>query len=77
MQKIMLIGYLGRDPEVKYSQQGTANRAVFRSNEQKMDRQRRRAAETHRMVRHKGLRSACRDCRRAPAQRLSLMLSSP
>ena len=24
MQKIMLIGYLGRDPEVKYSQQGTA-----------------------------------------------------
>ena len=24
MQKVMLIGYLGRDPEVKYSQQGTA-----------------------------------------------------
>jgi single-strand DNA-binding protein len=24
MQKILLIGYLGRDPEVKYSQQGTA-----------------------------------------------------
>jgi hypothetical protein len=24
MQKIMLIGYLGCDPEVKYSQQGTA-----------------------------------------------------
>ena len=24
MQKIMLIGYLGRDPEVKYSQQGSA-----------------------------------------------------
>ena len=24
MQKLMLIGYLGRDPEVKYSQQGTA-----------------------------------------------------
>ena len=24
MQKIMLIGYLGRDPEVRYSQQGTA-----------------------------------------------------
>jgi len=24
MQKVLLIGYLGRDPEVKYSQQGTA-----------------------------------------------------
>ena len=24
MQKVMLIGYLGRDPEVKYSQQNTA-----------------------------------------------------
>ena len=24
MQKVMLIGYLGRDPEVKYSQQGSA-----------------------------------------------------
>src|SRR5512147_687400 len=24
MQKVMLIGYLGRDPEVRYSQQGTA-----------------------------------------------------
>ena len=24
MQKVMLIGYLGRDPEVKYTQQGTA-----------------------------------------------------
>ena len=24
MQKVMLIGNLGRDPEVKYSQQGTA-----------------------------------------------------
>ena len=24
MQKVMLIGYLGRAPEVKYSQQGTA-----------------------------------------------------
>jgi len=23
MQKVLLIGYLGRDPEVKYSQQGT------------------------------------------------------
>ena len=24
MQKVMIIGYLGRDPEVRYSQQGTA-----------------------------------------------------
>ena len=24
MQKVLLIGHLGRDPEVKYSQQGTA-----------------------------------------------------
>ena len=24
MQKVLLIGNLGRDPEVKYSQQGTA-----------------------------------------------------
>jgi single-strand DNA-binding protein len=24
MQNVLLIGYLGRDPEVKYSQQGTA-----------------------------------------------------
>lgn len=24
MQKVLLIGYLGRDPEVRYSQQGTA-----------------------------------------------------
>jgi hypothetical protein len=24
MQKVLLIGYLGRDPEVKYSPQGTA-----------------------------------------------------
>jgi single-strand DNA-binding protein len=24
MQKVLLIGYLGKDPEVKYSQQGTA-----------------------------------------------------
>lgn len=24
MQKVLLIGYLGRDPEVKYSQHGTA-----------------------------------------------------
>ena len=24
MQKVLLIGYLGRDPEMKYSQQGTA-----------------------------------------------------
>jgi len=24
MQKVLLVGYLGRDPEVKYSQQGTA-----------------------------------------------------
>jgi single-strand DNA-binding protein len=24
MQKVMLVGYLGRDPEVKYGQQGTA-----------------------------------------------------
>ncbi len=24
MQKVLLIGYLGRDPEVKYGQQGTA-----------------------------------------------------
>ena len=24
MQKVLLIGYLGRDPELKYSQQGTA-----------------------------------------------------
>ncbi len=24
MQKVMLIGYLGRDPELRYSQQGTA-----------------------------------------------------
>ncbi len=24
MQKVLLIGYLGRDPEVKYSQQGTS-----------------------------------------------------
>ena len=24
MQKVLLIGYLGRDPEVKYSQQRTA-----------------------------------------------------
>ncbi len=24
MQKVLVIGYLGRDPEVKYSQQGTA-----------------------------------------------------
>jgi hypothetical protein len=30
MQKVLLIGYLGRDPEVKYSQQGTAIAQVFR-----------------------------------------------
>jgi single-strand DNA-binding protein len=24
MQKVLLVGYLGRDPEVRYSQQGTA-----------------------------------------------------
>jgi len=24
MQKVLLIGYLGRDPEAQYSQQGTA-----------------------------------------------------
>jgi single-stranded DNA-binding protein len=30
MQKVLLIGYIGRDPEVKYSQQGAAICAVFR-----------------------------------------------
>ena len=29
MQKVLLIGNLGRDPEVKYSQQGTALEALI------------------------------------------------
>jgi single-stranded DNA-binding protein len=32
MQKVLLIGYLGRDPEVKYSTQGYGDRVVLRRN---------------------------------------------
>ena len=66
MQKVMLTGRLGRDPEVKYSQQGTAIARSLRRHHRTMEGKGRRAAGTHGVVCRESLQSPGRDRRRTP-----------
>ena len=50
MQKVLLIGYLGRDPEVKYSQYRNGHSAVFRRHHGTIEGQGRCAARTQGVV---------------------------
>ena len=63
----MLIGNLGRDPELKYSQQGTAI-AQFSVATRTMEGQERRVAGTHGVVCRGELRPQGRNRRRESAQ---------
>ena len=76
MQKVMLIGNLGRDPEVKYSQQGTA---IAQFSITPTERWKDKGGELQEHTEWFAVKlfwSAGRDRRREPAQRFPFMVAS-
>src|SRR5208283_15941 len=75
MQKVMLIGNLGRDPEVKYSQHGTA---IAQFSVATTERWKGKDGEPQeRTVCRESLQSPGRDRRRTPSQRLPHLCGGP
>ena len=69
MQKTLLIGYLGKDPEMKYIPSGTSDRRLHDRQHRTLEEQCRRTAGTHRVVQHQGRWQTRRSCGRTPPQR--------
>ena len=76
MQKVLLIGHLGRDPEVKYSQQGTAIAQFSVATTERWKDKGGELQEHTEWFAVKSLRSEGRDRRRESAQRLTLSSTS-
>jgi hypothetical protein len=75
MQKVLLIGYLGRDPEVKYSQQGTA---IAQFSVATAERWKDKAGELKEHTEWFAIKAfGRRDRRRTPAQRLPHLRGRP
>ncbi len=52
MQKILIIGYVGRDPDLKYGPQGSVVAQFFHRRYRSLERQKWRTPGTHRVVCH-------------------------
>ena len=77
MQEILIIGYLGRDPELKYSPQGAVIAQYFYRQYRALEGQERRIAGAHGVVRDQSFRASGGNRRRVPTQRQPYLSRRP
>ena len=68
VNKVILMGNLGKDPEVKYTPSGMAIATLFTRHQFVGERQGRQLAGPDRMAQHQGLRAHRRNRRRIPEE---------
>ena len=61
LNKVMVIGHLGRDPEMRYTPSGSTRYHLHARREPLLEQRRRRAPHGDRVVQHRGLGQSRRD----------------